>query len=91
MFYYVAFCDCICILQECNAFICLFFWQLCALYIVFLRCDAYVFMRCGTVFCIVATLIEQSFGAPRLDNLRVFSVSWLRVHSGSVCFRVAVS
>jgi len=41
--------------------------------------------------CIVAlSLFKQIYGAPRLDNFRVLSASWLGVHATSVCFHVAI-
>jgi len=49
MYSYMPFHDCICLLQEGNAFVC-FFLSICALCIVFLRCDAYRALKpCGTV------------------------------------------
>ena len=68
------------------SFVCIFlFCQLCALY----NCS---FCVTGLMYlCIVAlSLFQQTFVAPRLDSFRDFSASWLRVHSSSVCFRVAV-
>jgi len=47
MFSYMSPYVCICRLQECSAFSCLVI----ALYVVFLRCDAYhVFIHCGIDF-----------------------------------------
>ena len=69
MFSYMPYSGCISLLQKCYAFVACFY-QLCALYIVFFRCDGFdVFIYCDIV------LDYQSFGAFRLDNFGVFSAS----------------
>jgi len=55
-------------------------------------CFIHCFYAATLIMCLCSVelcMIYQSFGAPRLDNFS-FLASWLRVHSSSVCFSVAL-